>query len=359
VASPSGTAGSPDVLIDQQCIEGFAPDSPSVVALGSLTPPRPGSVPPIALLDLTNPLAPQQLCTYQGLPWQVRLIGLSNLGYAASLRNGGNPSDGVIGTFDVSGVINKTVVRWQNGGFGAGTFAWSSDGTLAYILATAGTQNLTGAGSWELHLVRQGQDGILTTLPGVPGRGVSGDNDDVFLGFSPGGKYLALETTFTGPSQVRAAADGSLVMALPQGITMAVWAGDILFYRDQAGVHRWEVGGTSRLVLPGVSWIRPRASPDGKWIVYSVRDSTGLHRVNVYNLTSGSGFPISSGGRVDGIFLSPTVLWEREERLCTANDSCGMSQTVWTGTTFVYDLASRQETRSTITGVADVWPRMD
>jgi len=255
LASPSGTGGSPDVVIEQQCIEGFAPDSPSVVALGSLTPAPPNGVPPIALLDLTNPLAPQQLCTYNGLPRRVRLIGLSNLSYAASLGTGGNPSDGVIGTFDVSGVINRTVVRWQNGGFGAGTFAWSSEGTLAYVLATPGTQNLTGAGSWELHLVRQSQDRILTTLPGVPGRGVSGDNDDTFLAFSPDGKYLALETTFTGPSQVRTAADGSLVMALPQGITMAVWAGDSLFYRDQAGVHRWDVGGTATLLLPGVSWI--------------------------------------------------------------------------------------------------------
>ncbi|HYS02030.1 MAG TPA: hypothetical protein VET82_06750, partial [Candidatus Eisenbacteria bacterium] len=249
--------------------------------------------------------------------------------------------------------------RWQNGGFGAGTFAWSPDGSLAYIRATAGTDAFSGAGSWELHIRQRGQDRVLTTLPGVPGRGVSADDDDTFLAFSADGQYIALETTFTGPSQVRAAADGSLVKALPQGITMAVWAGTGLFYRDQGGVYRWDPTGTTSLVLPGVKWIRPRASSDGKWIAYSVRDSTGLPHVNVFSVSAGTTFSISSGGRVDAVFLTPTILWDREERLCTASDACFMSPTLPTGMTFIYDLATRLESRSVIAAVGAVWPRMD
>jgi hypothetical protein len=192
----------------------------------------------------------------------------------------------------------------------------------------------------------------------------------LFLGFSPDGQYLALEETFTasagatkylaGGLRVWRVSDVGLVAPPVSGTTMAVWAENSLFYRDQAGVHRWEVPGATSQVLPGVMWLRPRASPDGKWIVYTVRDSVGLPHVNLYSVSAGSGLSVSSAPRSDGVFLSPTVLWEREERLCTANDSCGMGgPTIRTGTTFTYDLAARQETPSTITNVADVWPRMD
>jgi hypothetical protein len=311
----------------------------------------------VSLIDVTNPSDPQQLCTYPVFRWQARFISPSVLGYAAYFGNS-NPSDGEIGTFDILRASSHTVVSWQNGGFGAGTFAWSPDGSLAYIRATAGTDAFSGAGSWELHLLQQGQDRILATLPGVGGRGI-GEDDDTFLGFSPDGKYVALETTFTGPSQVRAAADGSLVKALPQGITMAVWAGTGLFYRDQGGVYRWDPTGTTSLVLPGVKWIRPRASSDGKWIAYSVRDSTGLPHVNVFNVSAGTTFSVSSGGRADPVFLTPTILWDREERLCAASEACFMSPTLPTGMTFIYDLATRLESRSVIASIGDVWPRMD
>jgi WD40 repeat protein len=325
------------------------------IALTSLNPSSASST--VSLIDVTTPSDPQQLCTYPVFRWQARFVSASVLGYAAYLANS-NPSDGEIGTFDILRASSRTVVRWQNGGFGAGTFAWSPDGSLAYIRATAGTDALSGAGSWELRLLQQGQDRILTTLPGVGGRGI-GENDDTFLAFSPDGKYLALETTFTGPSQVRAAADGSLVKAFPQGITMAVWAGNSLFYGDQAGVYRWDPAGTTSLILPGVHWIRPRASSDGRWIAYSVRDSTGLHHVSVFNVAAGTTFTVPSGGRVDAVFLTPTVLWDSEERLCTANDACGMSQTLPTGMRFIYDLATRLESRSVIAAVGAVWPRMD
>jgi hypothetical protein len=298
----------------------------------------------------------------------VRLIGSSRLGYAAFPPNAGNPSDGEIGTLDIPSATYHTVVRWQNGGFGAGTFAWSSNGSLAYILATAGTQDLTAAGSWELHVLQQGHDRILTTLPGMGGRGGS-ENDDLFLAFSPAGQYLALEETFTwsasatkywgGGLRVWRVSDGSLVAPAISGTTMAVWAGNSLFYRDQVGVQRWDVPGATSQVLPGVSWVHPRVSPDGKWIVYSVRDSTGLPRGNVYNVSLGSGFPVSSAGRDGAIFLSPTVLWDREEHLCSTYDPCGMVQSAPTGVTFTYDVLTRRETGSALTYVADVWPRMD
>jgi hypothetical protein len=333
------------------------------VALGSLTP---GDNPPTALLDLTNPLAPQQLCSYSGLPWQVRLIDTSRFGYSAALGTGGNPSDGVIGIFDIPTTINKTLVRWQNGGFGAGTVAWSRDGSFAYILAAAPGANYGGAESWELHLVKLGQDRILTTLPGVPARGAS-ESDELFLAFSPDGQDLALGETFTtsaagtksggGGLRLWRVSDGSLLAPPISLTTQAVWAQSSLFYRDQAGVHRWDPGGATSLVLPGVSWLRPRASPDGKRIVYVVRDASGLAHANLFSLAAGTTSPISTAGRDGALFLTPTVLWDREVRLCGANETCGMDPTVSTGVTFTYDLGTRQETRSLITAMTDVWPK--
>jgi len=164
----------PSIAIQEQCSVTFGSGGPTATALGSVTPGAPNTPPPIALLDITNPLAPRQICTYNGLPRQVRLIGTTELGYAASLSDG-NPAGGLIGTLDVPRGADRTIISWKNGGFGAGTFAWSSDGALAYILATPGTETLSGAGSWELHLMRGGDDRILTTLPGVPGRGGSQD----------------------------------------------------------------------------------------------------------------------------------------------------------------------------------------
>jgi hypothetical protein len=307
-----------------------------------------------------NPSVPRQLCTYRGLPWGVRFIGSSQFAYAAGTE--GDHSDGVDGTFDILGATNKTVRRWHNGGFGASTFAWSRDGALAYILAAPAGPPGWAAESWEIHVVNQGQDQTLATLPGVPSRGIS-EGDQLFLAFSPDGQYLALESTLTsspnqeGWFQAWRVSDGSPLAPPLHGTAMAVWAQDSLFFWDQAGVHRWDIGGTTSLIFPGVRWLEPRASPDGKWIAYSLRDSTCLPHVNVLNVATGSSFPVSSGGRDGAIFLTPTILWDNEQR--PDDPPCAMSRSLPTGVTFLYNVATRQESRSTITAVTDVWPRMD
>ena len=328
------------------------------VAIASLTPND--FSPPNVLLDLINPSVPRQLCTYRRLNWGVRFIGSSQFAYAAGTD--GNPSDGVDGTFDILGATNKAVRRWHNGGFGAYTFAWSRDGALTYILAAPPGPTWGAAESWEIHLVKQGQDHTLATLPGVPARGGSED-DDLFLAFSPDGQYLALDESFTGYQggglQVWRLSDGRPLAPPLHGTTAAIWVQDSLFYRDQAGVHRWDVGGATTSILPGVSWLRPRASSDGKWIAYSVRDSTGLPNVNVLNVATGASFAVSTGGRDGAIFLTPTILWDNEQRPCDESHPCGMSRSLPTGLTFLYDVTTRQESQSTIMAVTDVWPRMD
>jgi hypothetical protein len=90
-----------------------------------------------------------------------------------------------------------------------------------------------------------------------------------------------------------------------------------------------------------------------------VRDASGLTHTNLFSLAAGTTSRVSTAGRDGAVFLTPTVLWERELRPCGSNETCGMDPTVSTGVTLTYDLATRQETRSPITAVTDVWPKID
>src|SRR5207247_41012 len=130
----------------------------------------------------------------------------------------------------------------------------------------------------------------------APGRGISPDEDDSFLSFSPDGQYIAYFQTFhtggsgaTAPDQVRRASDGSLVYST-SGVTMAVWASlpSRLFFRDGPGnVRRWDAsaGATS---MTSLHWVRPHQSPDGRWIAYVYRVAGGLGAIGFYSVQANS-----------------------------------------------------------------------
>src|SRR5207237_1367855 len=133
-------------------------------------------------------------------------------------------------------------------------------------------------------------------LPAVPGRGVKPYEDDSFLGFSPDGLYIALFQTFhvggTGeaaPDQVRRASDGTLAHST-SGMTMAVWASvpSRLFFRDATGnLHRWDPS-TGLSSMTSLRWIRPRSSPDGRWIAYTFRTTSGIGGIGFYSVAGAS-----------------------------------------------------------------------
>jgi hypothetical protein len=316
----------------------------------------------IVLADIGNPAVPKRLCSITGAS-MPRLIGATRVGYVA-YASGQFGGPGALFSLDLDSGKSTSVDLWVASGYAAGTFAWDPAGkAVAYLVSTP--VNYAGVlGEVRLHLWSEGRDRIAATLPGVGGRGVSPDDDDMMLGYSPDGQYLALVNTFTAggsgaqaPFQVRRS-DGSLVDAFPSGQaaapghlvftagsaypsgsrTMATWAGtgSRLYYRAPDGVHRWDAPSTTTLVLPGLKWIRPRPSPDGRWIAYMVRDSTSP------------------------AFLSRTTLWYAEERLCGPGDQSGCGgmgpPTVLTGKTYLYDFSARKETLSTISRVYDVWP---
>jgi hypothetical protein len=111
------------------------------------------------------------------------------------------------------------------------------------------------------------------------------------------------------------------------------------------------------LVLPGVQWIRPKLSPDGKQIVFYTQDSKGLEHVFVYDLSTKSVKQVSPAGGAEAWFLGSKYVWFLEQRLCGATESCGVSSATFTGKAYVVDLQTGISSQSRIVRIADTWPR--
>ena len=343
-ASPSAS-GSPPAGVQARCTGSIPTAAPLALVTfgGSQTP---------TLVDVGDPMHPVTLCTITGPVQSPRIISASEIAYATA----GTGSAGSIATIDPSSNTGGTLASWTAGAFASGAYAFSPDAsTLAYLASSA-------AGV-ELHLVAREDDRTITTLPPVPGRGISPDDDSLMIAFSPDGAYLALVETFTGSGtgaqasfQVRRL-DGSLVAGGPPGRTMGTWSGrgGTLYFRDSAGVERWTAPSTVSPILPGVNWIRPQPSPDGRWIAFTQRSDLGLPSVKLLDLSSGSARALVAGA-TEPFFLTPTTLWYEQARLCGPSDACGMGgPSIGTGATFVYDLTTGRSTPSTIAGVIDTF----
>jgi hypothetical protein len=308
----------------------------------------------VVLRDITNTAAAQTLCTFNEAI-APRFVTASVVSWTEQGSSQG--SGGSILRADLGARVQTAVASWSTGGFGSGIFDWSPDGTaLTYIGAAS------PGPTW--HLVSGGTDRVLTTLPTVPGRGVSQQDDDFMLAFSPDGQYLALVNTFTtggsgdtAPMQIRRVSDGSLVYS-GSNATMAVWASvpSRLFFRSPDGaLSSWVPGNGPGALQPSLRWVRPHASADGRWIAYTIYDSGGLPHVGLYSVQGNSLGPQPAGLRSGALFLNNNLGWYQEE----AATECGLggcSQT--TGNAFIYDIAGGTEVASRITGVFDVWPRV-
>jgi hypothetical protein len=232
-------------------------------------------------------------------------------------------------------------------------FDWSSGGTsMVYVFADErGT---------TIHQRIGGRDQVLGSIPNLPVIGCDSqscvDNWDFRLLYSPDGTEISLVEGI-GESVFRIwTADGKLLKSVDSKspMTMSVWSGSSLYFRDAAGVEAWHKGTTS-LILPGVAWISPKASSGGGQIVYTVRETSGLPSVNVLDTASGKA-RLLVRSRSGAVFLTPRNIWYRGERLCAAGDQCPTGPTIATGKTYIYDLQTGLEMESIITDVADVWP---
>ena len=240
--------------------------------------------------------------------------------------------------------------------FTAGTapvpYAVSPDGvSITYLDGNA----------WHL-ITPPGVNKVLTTLPPIPARGFNPDEDDLFLAFSPDGQYIALVQTLhmggsgpTAPDQVRKASDGTLVYST-SGMTMAVWASvpSRLFFRDPGGtMHRWDPSGVVSAMMP-VRWIRPKSSPDGRWIAYTLRTSN-VNGVGFYGVQSNSVSATSPPARSSARFLNNDLVWYIGEKAC---DTCFGGIPTPTGLAYIYSIAGVSEVVSRLSTVYDAWPRV-
>jgi len=246
-----------------------------------------------------------------------------------------------------------------SGSRGVIVFAWSPDGnSLAYLTPTDFT-------AVELHQVNANDDRLLATLPRIAVGGCEvapcpgpfqnpGDTWDFRLAYSPDGKYISMVQNgitsylriFTTDGKQVAATDSS-------GTTMSVWSGNSLYFRDSVGVEVWRNGAVST-VLRGVSWIRPKASSDGRFIVYEARQ---LGAANVFVLDTATGQVRALGAGSEPAFLTSGYVWFETEPPCVPSGNCQAGfPGIATGKTYVYVLQDGSRHESDITSVIDVWP---
>ena len=296
--------------------------------------------PTIVVRDIQDPANAKNLCTIDSTALAPQFVSASAVAYETQ--------DNQIVVAPLAGGPT-TLVSTYAPGFGSGQYAISPDGRSVTYL---------DGNNWRL----AGPSGnrVLATLPAVPGRGVSPNQDDSFLNFSPDGLYIALFQTFhvggTGeasPDQIRRASDGSMVYST-SGMTMAVWASvpSRLFFRDNAGnIHRWDASaGQSSMTS-----VRPKASPDGRWIAYTFATTSGVGGIAFYSVQANSQSNTTPPGRSGVRFLTNDLVWYIGERQCS---TCLGGQPTPTGVTYIYSIAGASEITSRLSGVNDAWPHL-
>jgi hypothetical protein len=297
--------------------------------------------PTVVVRDIQDPANAKNLCSFDPTAQAPQFVNAATVAYET-------PANQIVKADLATGAT--TVVATYSAGFGSGQYAFSPDGSsVTYIDGNA----------W--HLTGPSGNRVLTTLPAVTGRGTNPDEDDSVLSYSPDGHYLAFFQTFhtggsgeTAADQVRRAGDGSLAYSA-SGMTMAVWASvpSRLFFRDATGnVHRWDPSGGLSSML-SLHWIRPRSSPDGRWIAYTIRTTGGLGAVGLYTVQGNSVSSTTPPGRSGVRFLSNDLFWYIGERACS---TCFGGAPAPTGAAYIYDIAGSSEITARLAAVQDAWP---
>jgi hypothetical protein len=300
--------------------------------------------PTIVVRDIQDPANAKNVCSFDSSALSPQFINGSVVAYETS------PENQIIEAPLAGGPT--TIVAAFSDGYGSGQYAVSPDG-----------RSVTYLDGDKWHLVGPSGNKVLSTLPAAPGRGVSPNQDDSFLGFSPDGQYIALFQTFhvggsgeTAADQIRRASDGTLAYST-SGMTMAVWASvpSRLFFRDTAGtMHRWDpAAGLSAMTT--INWIRPRSSPDGRWIAYTFPSNSGVGGVGFYSVQGNSVQNTSPPGRSHVVFLTNDLVWYIGEKQCS---TCLGGAPTPTGVTYIYSIAGASEITSRLAGVNDAWPRV-
>jgi hypothetical protein len=136
-----------------------------------------------------------------------------------------------------------------------------------------------------------------------------------------------------------------------------VWASvpNRLFFRESSGnVKRWD-SSTGVSSMTTLTWVRPKASPDGRWIAYSFPASTGVNGVGFYSVQANSVSNTTPPGRSGVRFLSNDLVFYAGEKACS---TCFGGQPTPTGVTYIYSITGASEITSRLAAVYDAWPRV-
>ena len=342
---PSPTTVPAWAAVQATCPAGPATQEALLVMQGSTSP---------VLADVTDPRNPKTICTISG-SWSPQIVTQTVISWSATQGSPGTPGDSLIGALDLFTGTSTEVASWRGGGFLDGLHAWSPDRSfLAYVTSDATAVNL--------HLLSGGGDRVVATLGPVPGRGVSPNEDDAYLAFSPDGAYFAFVQTYTNSGdhlQVRHTTDGSLAYSRATA-TMASWGstGSRLYFRQPLGntIDIWDPsGGVSQAFGQQLAWIRPRADAGVDNLAFTVRDSSGTPHVWLFGNGGRSGGELPNV-RSSPAWLSSIALFYVEEAPCGVNCGPGPA-TQPDGKTFTYDTGRQAEDASHISQVLGAWPR--
>jgi hypothetical protein len=298
--------------------------------------------------DITDILHPTTVSTFDDL-WKAQFVSSSEISYTKGTD---------LIRFALAGSPRVVVAHCV----ATNAFAWNSTGTnAAYITINRDTS------AGELHLVGGGRNRMASSMPPM---GITGcesrtcaDDFDFRLMYSPDGAYLSFIKNFGGAPNLRIwNSDGQLLQSVDSspsdfktGPAMSAWSGDSFYWRDGQGIEMWHRG-TQSLALPGVRWIRPKASPGGNQIVYETRDVSGTAHIYLLDTRSNVSRELIKS-RSEPAYLNAHLIWYQEERPCDAKDQCPPeTTTIPSGKTDVYDLQDNTETESVIDTVWDVWP---
>jgi hypothetical protein len=347
VARTKATA-SPNSSASTSAVASPTAGPPSLVHCSSAIPAGDNLVigavvgdPTVVIRDIQDPAHARNLCTFDSAAQSPQFVSGTAVAYETA--------DNQLIEADFAASEARVIATYAAG---SGQYAISPDGRAATYLDGAAWRLVNGSGNR-----------LLTTLPPVPGRGIDPELDDLYLRFSPDGNYIALFQTLrtggtgaTAPDQIRRASDGTLVYST-SGATMAVWASvpSRLYFRDAAGnVKRWDAsGGVS--TMTSLKWVRPNASPDGRWIGYSFMTPSGVHGIGFYSVQANSVVNTTPPGRSGVHFLTNDLVFYIGEKACT---SCFGALPTPTGVTYIYSIAGASEVTSRLASVNDAWPKL-
>ena len=285
----------------------------------------------LAVLDISDPLAPSLVCTVNNSPYPVQPIQwLSRSEFVLVLSQPNRLLDVDVARRSI------TTLRELNGS----VFMARLSPDRAWLATMEGT--LDGARMARLY----GPSGeqTLAAYPMIGGHGgtIYGFGGPS-IGFSADGSlvlavdYAANVDPTISDLQVFDL-KGSRIVSAAKGI-WATWVNASLYFAggDQ-NVYRWARGAAPVAVLDS-DWLQPTVSPDGQSIAYLTHPG---YKFNLDVLDTRAGNPKTlktTGQRIYPLFVTSNVLWAGEVQVC---DNCFGGATP-TGKVFAYDLATGAE----------------